>query len=118
MKELVIYKKKAACNLLTSTSAQSYIEEIQKVNNTEKNGLQLSQVIKDQPTITSSVSFQMLTFSPIMNSNGTGIINFVVNICPTGNISMKNSTEVRIMNLIYCLKELMWMTYSVIFCYT
>jgi len=115
MKELVIYKKKAACNLLTSTSAQSYI---QKVNNSEKNELQLSQVIKDQHTITSSVSFQMLTFSPIMNNNGTGIINFVVNICAMGNISMGNSTEVRTMNLIHCLKELMWMTYSVIFCYT
>jgi len=99
-------QKKAACNILTGTSVQSYNEEsvqsyneeIQKANNIEKNELQLPQVVKDQPTITSSVSLQMPTFSPIVNSNGTGTINFVVNICPTGNMSMGNSTEVKCQN--------------------
>jgi len=51
--------------------------------------------VKDQPTITSSVPFQMSIFSTIVSSNGIGTINFVVNIYPTGNIFIGNSIEVK-----------------------
>ena len=33
--------------------------------------------------------------SPIVNSNGTGTVNFVVNICPTGNTDIKILTKVK-----------------------
>ena len=36
-------------------------------------------------------SFQMLTFSPVINSNGQGTINFTVNICPSGNMVIGNT---------------------------
>ena len=36
------------------------------------------------------VPFQVSGFSPVVNSNGTGTVNFVVNICP-----QRSSTEVK-----------------------
>ena len=54
--------------------------------------------------ITSAMPLQMTGFAPVVNSNSTGTVNFIVNICATGNIDITT---------ILCLKELMWMTYSV-----
>lgn len=87
-------QKKAACNILTGVSSHSYPKEIEKMNNAEKNEPQ-QQVSMERSTITSAIPFQMSGFSPVVNSNGTGTVNFVVNICPTGNIDIKNSTEVK-----------------------
>ena len=45
--------------------------------------------------ITSAMPLQLTGFAPVVNSNSTGTVNFVVNICPTGHIGIKNSTEVK-----------------------
>ena len=65
------------------------------VNNTEKNNELQQQISMEQSTLTSAIPFQLSGFSPVVNSNSTGTVNFVVNICPTGNIDIKNSTEVK-----------------------
>ena len=44
---------------------------------------------------TSVMPFQMSGISPVVNSSGTGTVNFVVNICPTGNFDIKSSTVVK-----------------------
>ena len=88
-------QKKAACNILTGATAQSYPKEIEMVNNTEKNNELQQQISMEQSTLTSAIPFQLSGFSPVVNSNSTGTVNFVVNICPTGNIDIKNSTEVK-----------------------
>ena len=49
----------------------------------------------EQSTLTSAIPFQLSAFSPVVNSNSTGTVNFVINICPTGSIDIKNSTEVK-----------------------
>ena len=38
-----------------------------------------------------SLPFQMHSFSPLLNNNSKGTINFTVNICPSGSISIGNS---------------------------
>ena len=38
-----------------------------------------------------SLPFHMPSFSPVLNSNSNGTINFTVNICPSGSISIGNS---------------------------
>ena len=84
-------QKKAACHILTGTSSHSYPKEVEKMNGAENNELQ-QQVSMDQRT---AIPFQMSGFSPVVNSNSTGTVNFIVNICPTGNVDVKNSTEVK-----------------------
>ena len=37
--------------------------------------------------------FQMPTFSPVINSNSQGIINFTINICPSGSMAIGNKKE-------------------------
>ena len=35
----------------------------------------------------------MPTFSPVINSNSQGIINFTINICPSGSMAIGNKKE-------------------------
>ena len=87
-------QKQAACNILTAASSHSYPKEIEKMNSAEgKNELQPQVSMKQSAT--STMPFQMSGFSPVVNSSGTGTVNFVVNICPTGNFDIKSSTEIK-----------------------
>ena len=44
-------------------------------------------------TSTNPFPFQMPTFSPVINSNGQGTINFTINICPSGSMAIGNKKE-------------------------
>ena len=88
-------QKKAACNILTGASSHNYPKEIEKMNKSENTNELQPQVLIERNMVTSAMPLQMAGFAPVVNSNSTGTVNFVVNICPTGNIGIKNSTEVK-----------------------
>ena len=52
-----------------------------------------SQHVTSSATSTNPFSFQMPTFSPVINSNSQGIINFTINICPSGSMAIGNKKE-------------------------
>ena len=65
-------------------------------HNSEIKTVSMNKCTNSQPeTTTNNVAFlpfQMPSFSPLLNNNNSkGIINFTVNICPTGSISIGNS---------------------------
>ena len=114
-----VVQKQATNNILMGTSKDFTKEvdklqhtEVEKVQSTGVEKVQSTQVQKVQETrieelqdssnhVTSSntstsanpFSFQMLTFSPVINSNGQGTINFIVNIilCPSGSMAIGNT---------------------------
>ena len=88
-------QKKAACNILTGASLQNYPKEVEKMNKSDNTGDQQPQVPTEKNLITSAMPLQLTGFAPVVNSNSTGTVNFVVNICPTGHIGIKNSTKVK-----------------------
>ena len=49
--------------------------------------------VTSSATSTNPFSFQMPTFSPVINSNSQGIINFTINICPSGSMAIGNKKE-------------------------
>ena len=65
------------------------------MNKSENTNELQPQVLIERNMVTSAMPLQMAGFAPVVNSNSTGTVNFVVNICPTGNIGIKNSTEVK-----------------------
>ena len=64
------------------------------MNKSGNNGDQ-PQVPIEKNLITSAMPLQLTEFAPVVNSNSTGTVNFVVNICPTCHIDIKNLTEVK-----------------------
>ena len=104
-----VVQEQATNNILMGTS-KDFTKEVDKLQHTEVEKVQSTQVQKVQETrieelqdssnhVTSSCtstsanpfSFQMLTFSPVINSNGQGTINFTVNICPSGSMAIGNT---------------------------
>ena len=49
--------------------------------------------VTSSATSTNPFSFQMPSFSPVINSNSQGIINFTINICPSGSMAIGNKKE-------------------------
>ena len=48
-----------------------------------------NQHVTSSATSTNPFSFQMPTFSPVINSNSQGTINFTINICPSGPLEIR-----------------------------
>ena len=73
-------QKQAASNILTGTTSQTYAAETEKLipsSNTSGN-----------------LPLPMPVFSPVLNCNSTGTVNFTVNMYPTGNIAIGNTANV------------------------
>ena len=41
----------------------------------------------------SAIPLQLGAFNPVINNNSTGTVNFIVNACPTGNMTVGNKNE-------------------------
>ena len=52
-----------------------------------------NQHITSSATSTNPFSFQMPPFSPVINGNGQGTINFTINICSSGSMAFGNKKE-------------------------
>ena len=104
-------QKQAANNILMGTS-KDFMKEVDKLQDTEVEKVQdtctavekiqetkiekphsSSQHVTSSATSTNPFSFQMPTFSPVINSNSQGIINFTINICPSGSMAIGNKKE-------------------------
>ena len=97
--KVAVEQQKAACNILTGASSNDFSAEVQKVNNPHKSDD--STVRSPFPASSKSVQSSMITketpsmpsLSPIINGS-SGTINFTVNICPTGSISVGHTAAV------------------------
>ena len=56
-------------------------------------GLPTCYVRTSSATSTNPFSFQMPTFSPVINSNGQDTINYTINIYPSGSMAIGNTKE-------------------------
>ena len=92
--KVAVMQKRAASNILTGTSmAENFSAEVQKMH-AESKGLESQQSSHMPLTAQGAVpkfSFPMPVFSPVINSQR--IVNFTVNICPPGNITVGSTTE-------------------------
>ena len=86
--KVTVCQKEAASNILTGTSNEDSDRLI--VDKGKSNHLQSVNNISNNGT---SLPFNMPSFSPVLNSNSNGTINFTVNICPSGSIAIGNSTS-------------------------
>ena len=74
---VAVTQQRAASNILNGTSLQDHDGEIETVTINKCSDSQPS------PNNIASLLFQMPSFSPILNNNSKGTINFTVNICPS-----------------------------------
>lgn len=93
-------QKKAACNILTGKAVNNYHNEVERVK--EDNGPDtksksaLGDVMKSMGSAcNSAMPLQLGAFNPVINSNSTGTVNFIVNVCPSGNMAVGNKNEAR-----------------------
>ena len=67
---------------------------VEKVQGTNIESLQNSSCqMASSVTPTNHFSFPMPAFSPVINSNDQGTINFTINVCPSGNLAIGNNLE-------------------------
>ena len=101
-------QKKAACNILTGRSVDNYSNEVEKLQPDREHSASASnyevvkhvggnyEVVKHVGGVgNSAMPLQLGAFNPVINSNSTGTVNFIVNVCPTGNMAVGNKNEAR-----------------------
>jgi len=82
-------QKKAACNILTGSTSKNYSDEIDRLKQ-DSGQTARSSACKDVVTSTADVGksalpFQLGVFNPVINSNSSGTVNLILNLCPSGN---------------------------------
>lgn len=99
-------QKRAATNILTGTSHE-FTAEVEKIKRQSDVSQQLSPINNTVSTVPEqlipcnktamlpsvSVPVPQPVFSPVINTSGSGTVNFTVNICPSGNISIDTTNE-------------------------
>ena len=93
-KKFLQYKSKLPIIFLCMGTLKDFTKEVEKLQDTEVEKAQGTNIesLQDSSrqmaysvTPTNHFSFPMPAFSPVINSNGQGTINFTINVCPSGN---------------------------------